>query len=215
MATRAKAKCLAAAIFLLIGVESSEVAGQYNAVFKLPQGYSDRIQQETFHSRLMGEFAKYDKHPSHRVREWHAHLKSIETASDEFKLDAIYTKAHQLVRYRAEQEDVWSTAGETISRGYGDCDDYANLYIIAASLVGFDMSRAWLVVGQVHTAGKPPIGHAVAVIETSQGRQFVLDNLRGEIVPADNHSSFKPFYSINAKDKRTYLQVNSMFEKAF
>lgn len=38
------------------------------------------------------------------------------------------------VRYEIENFDVWTSPSETLNRGYGDCDDYALLYMNLAYL---------------------------------------------------------------------------------
>ena len=202
---------LACALLGASSLTDGDARAQYSAVFLLPSLSVEKAPYKALHDRQSGELTSYQDHASPLVREWYAHLKSLSDASDEAKLAAIFAKTHELVRYRPERNDVWSTAAETIARGYGDCDDFANLYIIAAALTGFDMARAWMAIGYAHEPGRPPQAHAVAVIGTKDGQQYVLDNLNSEIVPDDRHVAFRPVYSINIDDQRSYFLVNSSF----
>lgn len=154
-------------------------------------------QQEDFHHRAAEEIGNYDHSRSKSVRGWRAYLRSLEDEQQDAQLKAIYKNALGLVDYRHERKDFWSTAGETISRGYGDCDDYAHVFLTAAGLVDFDLTTAWFIAGFVSAGGSKPQGHAIAVIATYDGRQFVLDNLYGYVVPEKDHKYFKPVYAIN------------------
>ncbi len=204
-----------AAVLLIAGVLFNDALARYVVISKMPPSYADKTQQRQFHNRVLKEYRGYQKHKSAQVRGWQAHVTSIKGQDQEAQLKALYKNAHGLVQYRTERKDVWSTPGETISRGYGDCDDYAHIYIVAAALLGFDYEHLWLMAGLVSAGGSKPIGHAIAVVETRDGRQFVLDNLYGRVVPESEHKRFKPVYSINIGNQVFYAQINSALAEAF
>lgn len=186
----------------------SPVAAKYQVLGKAPASYLDQTQQAVFHRRLMQEYKTYPKHKSARVRAWYDELSQTKTAEELALLKNVYRLAHRYVRYKAEREDVWYTAGETIPRGYGDCDDYANLYITSAMLLGYDLDRLWLVAG--HFSGRyGKVGHAIAVVDGENGEQWVLDNLYKRVVPEDTHKLFKPVYSINIERQAVFIQINT------
>ncbi len=189
---------------------------RYEAIFQLPPSYADKTQQRQFHSRVRKEYTRgYQNHKSAQVRGWHAHAKGLRKQSPEAQLKAIYKNALTLVKYRAERKDVWSTPDETIPRGFGDCDDYAHMFIVASYVAGFDLEKTWMMAGWVKAGGSRPVGHAITVIGTNDGRQFVMDNLYGRVVPESEHRFFKPVYSINIGSQIFYAQVNTALAEAF
>lgn len=196
---------------LVIGITAISPAGaKYLVLSKAPESYLNQTQQAEFHRRLMQEYGSYQKHKSAEVRAWFGELSQTDTAEELALLKNVYKLAHRYVVYEEEREDIWYTAGETISRGYGDCDDYANLYITSAMLLGYDLSRLWLVAGYFHGRyGK--IGHAIAVVDGKNDEQWVLDNLYKRVVTEDKHKLFKPVYSINIERQAVFIQINTQF----
>jgi predicted transglutaminase-like cysteine proteinase len=196
---------------LVIGITAISPAGaKYLVLGKAPESYLNQTQQAEFHRRLMQEYGSYQKHKSAEVRAWFGELSQTDTAEELALLKNVYKLAHRYVVYEEEREDIWYTAGETISRGYGDCDDYANLYITSAMLLGYDLSRLWLVAGYFHGRyGK--IGHAIAVVDGKNDEQWVLDNLYKRVVTEDKHKLFKPVYSINIERQAVFIQINTQF----
>jgi len=205
----------ASAAFYFAAVEFSPSHARYQAIARLNPSSANVAQQEEFHNRAAEEYGSYDQSSSKSVRGWRAYLRSLEDEQQDDQLSAIYKNALDLVRYQEERQDVWSTAGETISRGYGDCDDYAHVFLTAAGLVDFDLTAAWFVAGLVSAGGSKPIGHAIAVVATYDGRQFVLDNLYGYVVLEKDHKHFKPVYAINMGEQAFYMQVNTALASAF
>jgi len=206
----------ALAASLVVAIASFNAAeARYEVIYKLPDSFANKTQQRQYYSRVLKEYRGYAKHKSANVREWRAFLQSINGQPQEVQMKAFYKQTHGLVRYQAERGDVWSTPGETIARGFGDCDDYAHIYIMSAYLTGFDIEKIWMVAGKVSAGVSKPIGHAIAVIEINDGRQFVLDNLYGRVVSESEHKRFKPVYSINAGQQLFYAQVNTALEEAF
>ena len=206
----------AVALLFLAGGPFNAAEARYEVVFKLPKSYANKTQQRQFHSRVRREYsAGYQNHKSQQVRGWHANSRGLRKQDSETQLKAIYKQALTLVKYRAERKDVWSTPGETISRGFGDCDDYAHIFIVASHVAGFDLEKTWMVAGLVSAGGSRPIGHAIAVIGTNDGRQFVMDNLYGRVVSESEHKRFKPVYSINIGSQIFYAQVNTALAEAF
>ena len=188
----------------------SPAAAKYQVLGKAPESYLNRTQQAEFHRRLMQEYGTYQKHKSAKVRAWFGELSKTNTAEELVLLQNVYKLAHRYVVFKKEREDVWYTAGEVIPRGYGDCDDYANLYITSAMLLGYDLSRLWLVAGYFHGRhGK--VGHAIAVVDGKSNEQWILDNIYRRVVPEDEHKLFRPVYSINIERQAVFIQINTQF----
>lgn len=203
------------ALLVLASAFFNVAQARYEVIFKLPESFADKTQQQQYYNRLLKEYQGYGKHSSANVREWRAFLQTIEGQPQEAQLKGFYKRTHGLIRYQAERGDVWSTPAESISRGFGDCDDYAHIYIVSAYLTGFDIEKVWMVAGLMSAGGSRPVGHAIAVVQTNDGRQFVLDNLYGQVVPESEHKRFKPVYSINSGQQIFYAQVNTALAEAF
>ena len=187
---------------------------QYVALSKLPKSYLDRTQQVRFHGELVKEMPTYPKHPNERVRGWYGEMVGLNGQGQPQRLDMIYRTAHGLVRYQAEARDFWHTPAQTITKGHGDCDDYANLYLVSASLAGFGLEHLWLVAGY-HYGRRGRIGHAVAIVSLDNGEARVLDNLYGRVIPDEQHKAFKPVYAINWEAQMAFMAVNSKFAGGF
>ena len=205
---------LTAPLLAALVLSSAPAAAQYVAVSKLPPSYLDKTQQEDFHARLLQEAGSYPSHPDERVRGWHDSMVGAKAKKQSHRLDEAYSVAHRLVRYQAEARDTWQTPAESITRGHGDCDDYANLYLTSASLAGVGLDKLWLVAGY-HYGPRGRIGHAVAIVELDNNEVRVLDNLYGRVIPEKQHTAFKPVYAINWEKQSAFMAVNSKFAGGF
>ena len=186
---------------------------KYVVFTKAPKGYLDNTQQRQYAVRLDKEIGHYDTHKSDKVRLWHSEVK-LKSGDIAARLNRVYSTSGKSVRYQRERVDIWYTPGETIVRGTGDCDDFANMYLTAAYLAGIDPDGMWLVAGRIRTRSGLE-GHAIAVIDASDGKQYVLDNMVGRVVQEDVHKFFKPVYSINIGKRIAYIQVNTAFKDSF
>ncbi len=187
---------------------------KYVTLSKAPKSFLNKTQQVQFHHRWLHEYHSYDKNKSKRVRNWYSALMSEKSTDSLAELKSLYGLAGRMVKYKSERTDYWSTPGETIARGYGDCDDYAHVYLTSASLLGYDMKDLWLVAGTFY-GRYGPVGHAIAVIETKEGKQYVLDNLYQRVISEEKHHSFKPSYEINMEAQAAFVSVNTQFHDAF
>ncbi len=187
---------------------------KYVVLSKAPKSFLNKTQQVQFHHRWLQEYHSYNKNKSKRVRNWYTNLISKKSTNSLAELKSLYALAERMVKYKAERTDYWSTPGETIARGYGDCDDYAHVYLTSAALLGYDQRDLWLVAGTFY-GRYGPVGHAVAVVETKEGEQYVLDNLYQRVISEEKHHSFKPSYEINMEEQAAFVSVNTQFHDAF
>jgi len=201
-------------IILTIILASLPAKAEYKVLFKAPKGYINKTQQFKYRARLRKEIRNYDSHEVKNVRSWHDVVMQSKATDERKRLGAIYSASHKYVRYKTERVDIWYTPAESIKRGIGDCDDFANMYVTAAYLSGSDPVGMWLVAGHTYIRSKK-VGHAIAVIEGADGNQYVLDNTYGRVVLEKDHKNFKPVYSINIEKQAAYMQVNTAFKDAF
>jgi len=172
----------------------------YRKLLKAPDGYIKKTQYLDVRERARAEHGKgYDKHPSQHVRDWYADVMSVSNADRVTQLQHIFAVTKARMEYRAERADVWSTPGEAISRGYGDCDDFTAAFLVAAVMLKFERSGLWFVAGTVNTqAGK--IGHAVAMVRLEDGSGYVLDNRARRVMSENEYSLLDPVYGVNVAE---------------
>ena len=89
--------------------------------------------------------------------------------------------------------DVWTTAGETLRRGRGDCEDYAIAKLQMLRRAGFAEKDLYLVV--LRDLGRRA-DHAVLVAR-AEGRLLVLDNGTNRIVDSAMVGDYKPILTFS------------------
>ncbi len=90
--------------------------------------------------------------------------------------------------------DLWSSAGETLRRGRGDCEDYAIAKLQMLRHAGFADSDLYLVVVKDLVRRSD---HAVLVVR-AQGRMLLLDNGTDTIADAATAQDYRPILSFAA-----------------
>ncbi len=179
----------------------------YRKLFKAPVGYFKKTQYPQVHERARREFdIGYDNHPSPRVRAWHREISSISKTDQLKHLERIFAVTNAHITYQEERADVWQTAGESISRGYGDCDDFAAAYLTAAVLLGYRENGLWWVVGYVNSR-RGRIGHAIALIVLDDGSAHILDNRARRVIPMSDYFLLDPAYGINVGDRAVWTGI--------
>lgn len=106
------------------------------------------------------------------------------------------------VSYRADSPllgagDAWSTAAETLARGFGDCEDYAIAKGQALLALGFLPQDLYLVIGNDLALRS---AHAILVVHAS-AKFWVLDNLSNHVVNADQFDNFSPVITLSVDRK--------------
>ena len=115
------------------------------------------------------------------------------------KLVEINSTVNRLIAYKTDVNtygmlDYWATYGETLAKGQGDCEDYANLKLALLTKLGIPATSMSLVVLKDQ---RRQIFHAVLAVSTNRGH-FILDNVRNEIVTDRQLPDYMPLYSFSA-----------------
>lgn len=121
------------------------------------------------------------------------------------RLDAVnaYVNAH--VRFTNDSRqfgvaDRWSSANETLSRGRGDCEDYALAKLAMLRRAGFaDRNLYFVVLKDVARRAD----HAVLVVR-SGGRFLVLDNGTNRLFDSAQLSDYRPVVTFTAGQRFTH-----------
>lgn len=112
--------------------------------------------------------------------------------------------------------DYWATPVEMLASNGGDCEDYAIGKYFTLLALGFNMDK--LRITYVKAINLPPSDQAHMVLTyhpKPDAMPLVLDNLNGEIKPANERNDLVPVYSFNgdglwlAKERSSGRSVGS------
>jgi predicted transglutaminase-like cysteine proteinase len=80
--------------------------------------------------------------------------------------------------------DYWATPEQVLAVGAGDCEDFALAKYVSLIRTGVAADRLWLAYTRALQPDKRRIeSHMVLVFHSNDGRYWVLDNLRADVVP--------------------------------
>jgi predicted transglutaminase-like cysteine proteinase len=165
----------------------------------LPRAWdSDRAQQAA--QRLGGQAVA-------GLRALHGVMAGAADVDDLGRLDAINQFFNRRIVFRDDAEvwasaDYWASPIETLSRGAGDCEDFAIAKYFALLAAGTPASQLRLVYVRLQQggAGGPSQPHMVlAYYATPQAEPMILDNLVTEIRPASRRPDLTPVFSFNSE----------------
>ncbi len=185
-------------VLAFVGFVAAPVSyADYRKLMRAPDGYFKKTQYLEVRERARREFdVGYENHPSQRVRDWHRDVLSISNADRVKQLQHIFAVTKARIKYQEERTDHWSTAGESIDRGYGDCDDFTAAFLTAALILEFRRNGLWFVAGYVNTQ-RGRIGHAIAIVRLNDDSGYVLDNRARRVIPINDYSLLDPVYGVN------------------
>lgn len=149
------------------------------------------------HSALSAENSYFKNDNIKQLQE----LKKIhKNDSDVKKVDVVNKFFNQNVVYKKDErfgpnKDHWSTAEETLSRGYGDCEDYALAKYSTLIDWGVDKNKLKLTYGKLNTTKE---FHMVLQFkDTKVSEPLILDNLKAKLTLAKDEKNITPIYSFN------------------
>ncbi len=120
--------------------------------------------------------------------------------SDVRKVDAVNRFFNTNIVYKKDdsfgpKKDHWSTAEETLSRGYGDCEDYALAKYSTLIDWGIDKNKLKLTYGKLNSTKE---FHMVLQFkDTKVSEPLILDNLKTKLTLAKDEKNIIPIYSFN------------------
>lgn len=128
-------------------------------------------------------------------------VKAVQAAlgqSLEDKLVTVNGFVNRTIAYTSDKEiygslDYWAKPGETLSRGKGDCEDFALLKMAALRAAGVPDDSMTLVVLR---DTRRNLFHAVLSVATDNGN-YILDNVRDVVLPDSSLPQYRALYSMN------------------
>ena len=98
------------------------------------------------------------------------------------------------------QSEYWATPMETLARSSGDCEDFTIAKYITLLLLNVPAERLRLVYVRAQTGRPSPEAHMVlGYYETPGSEPRILDNLKGDILPASRRGDLTPVFSFNTE----------------
>jgi len=125
---------------------------------------------------------------------------------DDGKLQAVNQFFNRRVLFRDDTEvwgqvDYWASPLETLSKGAGDCEDYAIAKYFSLVAVGVPTARLRLVYVRAQIGGPNGVVQAhmvLAYYATPAAEPLILDNLISEVRPASRRPDLVPVFSFNS-----------------
>lgn len=106
-------------------------------------------------------------------------------------LSLINSSVNNLIRYRADASDKWSTPVETAASGTGDCEDYAIAKMWLLRSIGYRADQLQLVVLR---DTRTTAFHAVLAVHVGAA-SYILDNMSSRVLPDAMLKNYVPIES--------------------
>ena len=143
---------------------------------------------------------KYGQEARMRLVAWEEVLQRYSGATDREKLEKVNSFFNKKIVFASDMdvygvEDYWATPVEALSRGAGDCEDYAIAKYFSLKMMGVTEEK--LRIAYVK-ALQYNIFHMVMVYYSSpEADPLVLDNLVDSIKPASERRDLLPIFTFN------------------
>lgn len=140
------------------------------------------------------------------VRDWRALVATLRGQSEADLLRRVNEFVNRRIRYAEDivvwqQPDYWATPIESLGKGQGDCEDYVIAKYFTLRELGVPVAKLRLIYVRARIGGPhSSVTQAHMVLgyfATPQAIPLVLDNLLGEIRPANQRPDLAPVFSFN------------------
>lgn len=157
---------------------------------KLSESYLGKIQSQ------YGEYAK------RRLSSWLKLMNDNRNIEERKKLEVVNT-FFNLLEYQTDYDhwgvkDYWATPVEFLVSGAGDCEDFSIAKYFTLLELGVPDEKLLITYAKYSGVDSYDQAHMVLTYySTPSSIPLVLDNIVGEILPADKRNDLKPIYSFN------------------
>lgn len=139
------------------------------------------------------------------VQAWEDMIVSHKGVSAIQKVGAVNDFFNNNIRWKGDfeiykQEDYWASPLETLSRGMGDCEDFAIAKYATLALMGIPPSSLRMVYVTAAYQGQDLAHMVLAWYPSPQELPLILDNLDRTLKPAGERNDLKAVFSFNADD---------------
>ena len=142
-----------------------------------------------------------DSSTHYQISNWRSQMKNISFENELEGLHMLNTLINGDVEYRDDYshfhlKDYWADPETTLDEG-GDCEDIALLKAASLYRLKWPSKRMHLLLGYLMERGKHE-SHAVLLVETSDGSQFILRSITDQVIPPDKYN-FIPIYAVDGE----------------
>lgn len=135
-----------------------------------------------------------------RILDYQQFLDSCKSLSKQKQLDKMNFYLNRLLpqydTVTSKKEDYWATPKEFLTKGFGDCEDYAIIKYYSLIKLGFNEKKLFITIVQEKFKGRM---HMVLAYFKEQGKSpLILDNLSFKILPLDKREDLKVSLLINS-----------------
>jgi Bacterial transglutaminase-like cysteine proteinase BTLCP len=125
------------------------------------------------------------------------------------RLLAINRRINAEFAYAADRDvwgdpDYWATPLESLAKGRMDCEDFASFKLFLANMAGIEYEKLSLLVGRIASTGEIH----VVLLARADGRGYVLDNRRADVVGSDSYADFDLLYAVDLEEVRIYRDAS-------
>jgi len=136
-----------------------------------------------------------------RLVSWHSLVENSADDDERAQLERVNQFINRAVSFVSDQqawgeEDYWATPAQTLSRGQGDCEDFAIAKYFSLVRMGVPSERLRLTFVKALTQNQAHM--VLAYYPSSSEQPLILDNLNPRILPASERSDLLPVYSFNS-----------------
>ncbi len=172
--------------------------------------------------------SKKDPIALHRIKDYAQYIQNSQTYPQNIQLNRINFYLNRLLSQYDEvtnkQVDHWATPKEFLTKGYGDCEDYAIIKYYSLIKLGFDEKRLFMTIVKENFYGGEHM--VLSYFQTENAPPLILDNLSFKILDLQKRSDLTPQYFINStgiytitpqfklqKVANTYPKFESLLQK--
>lgn len=139
------------------------------------------------------------------VSNWNEMVEASQDYSEAMKLESVNRFFNIHMKYIEDsrnwnRDNFWATPFESMTRGQGDCEDFAIAKFKTLLVLGIPEERLTLHhVNIVNGRSTVTIPHMVVVYETEEGESLVLDNIDARILPREERSDLRTIIAFNTE----------------
>lgn len=151
---------------------------------------------------------RYGGNSAQLAKDWSHALEIFRPESEEQKLKDVNEYFNRKLRFTDDQalwgqNDYWATPVEALTKGAGDCEDYAIAKYFSLKFIGVAPAKLRITYVRARIGGPASNitqAHMVLTYYSSPDAEpLVLDNLISEIRPASRRQDLTPVFSFNSE----------------
>ena len=200
-----RARGVACLLTAALAMSSIPVMAQNQPVAKAPTGSELNFlanQPATSSIGRSGDWLSPDKASSEVSRKlaYDTMISSSAGLPSSAKLKAVNQFFNEKILYQTDMQawgkkDYWATPSETLSKGAGDCEDFAIAKYYALKQLGIDETKLKIVYVRSNQFKDPHM--VLAVTPKPGGDPLILDNIAKNILTLSNRTDLTPVYAFN------------------